>query len=158
MNQVGMGIIYTNTHDLRPLRKNQNKDILKYYNEWHNKLNEVIRNKLKSHGEVLFIDLHSYSKEPLDYELNKHLNRPEISIGVNNRYNKKVLENLIYIVKEFDFSYRINEPFSGSLVPSDYINDERVHSIMIEIRKDVYDNDLKFEKIKKFFKKINSFL
>lgn len=152
MNKIGMGVLYTNNHNLETIRERPSPEIIEYYNEHHNKLNELTKTLLETNSEIFFIDLHSYSKEILPYELNKNLLRPEICLGVNKRYNKVLLEKLIYIVKDFGYTYFINEPFIGCLLPSDYIDDERVHGIMIEIRKDVYDTDEKFEKIKELLK------
>ena len=151
MNSVGMGVLYTKTQDQRILRKNPSKEILNFYKEHHKIFNNIIAKKLKI-DDVLIIDLHSYSKEPLEYELNKLMKRPEICIGINERFNEKLVKELIYIIKNFNYTFSINEPFSGCLIPSDYIDNERVNGIMIEIRKDVYDTSEKFEKIKNFLK------
>ena len=155
MNSVGMGVLYTKTHNLKPLRDNPAKEIIKLYNEHHNKLNKILKEKLENHNEVLFIDLHSYSNKPLEYELNKNLKRPDICIGINKRFNKIIINKLIYIIENFNYSLVVNEPFSGCLLPSDYIDDERVHGFMIDINKKLYDTDLKFEKIKSFLKCVN---
>jgi predicted N-formylglutamate amidohydrolase len=152
MNDIGMGVLYMKNHNLDTIRENPSIEIINYYNEHHRKLNEITKTLLETNSEIFFIDLHSYSKEILPYELNKDLTRPEICIGINERYNKELLKKLIYIIEDFGYTYFINEPFIGCLLPSDYIDDERVHGIMIEIRKDVYDSDEKFEKIKELLK------
>jgi N-formylglutamate deformylase len=154
MNKVGMGVLYTKTSDLRELRKNPSKDIIKYYDRYHDKFNKLIKKTLETNDRVLIIDLHSYSKHPLDYEIDKNLNRPEICIGINEKYNKYDFEKIIYITNKFGYIYKINEPFCGCLIPSDYMNDNRVSGIMIEIRKDIYDTCEKFSKIKEYLKYI----
>jgi N-formylglutamate deformylase len=151
MNDVGMGVLYEKTSDGRNLRKIINKDILEYYNSHHKKLNDRVNELLKTVDKLLFIDLHSYSDKPLEYELYKNLNRPDICIGLNKRYDKKLVEKLIYIIKKFNYSYSINEPFKGCLIPSDFIDDERVEGIMIEINKRCYIGT-DFSKIKEFLK------
>ena len=157
MNSVGMGVLYTKTHDQKVLRVNPSKKIIEdYYKRHHEVLTGIIAEKLQR-GDVLVIDLHSYSKEPLEYELNKTMNRPEICIGLNERFDEKLVEKLIYTLKDFNYTYAINEPFSGCLIPSDYIDDKRVHGIMIEIRKDVYDTPKKFKKIKRMLQCLNEF-
>lgn len=152
MNNVGMGILYTKTHDLKDLRTNPSLDIKKLYYSHHKKLNDIVDAELKKNDNILFIDLHSYSKNALKYELYKDKKRPEICIGLNEFYNKNLVYKLIYIIKEFGYSYIINEPFSGCLTPNKYVNDKRVNCIMIEIRKDVYETLKGIEKIKKFLK------
>jgi len=151
MNNVGMGVLYTKTHNLKELRI-PSKEILKFYYEHHKKLNFIVKEKLKTNKEILFIDLHSYSKKPLKYEINKNQKRPEICIGLNKRFNKNIVEKIIYIINEFNYKWCINEPFNGCLLPTEFINDKRVHGVMLEIRKDVYGTNEKFEKIKEFLK------
>ena len=151
MNSVGMGVLYTKTHDQKVLRENPSKEILNFYKEHHKKLNDLVAEKLKI-GNVLIIDLHSYSKNALKYELNKSEKRPEICIGLNSRFDENLVKELIYIIENFNYTYAINEPFSGCLIPYEYIDDERVNGIMIEIRKDVYNTSEKFEKIRSFLK------
>jgi len=69
-------------------------------------------------------------------------------------YRNYDFEKIIYITNKFGYIYKINEPFCGCLIPSDYMNDDRVSGIMIEIRKDVYDTCEKFSKIKEYLKYI----
>jgi len=147
MNKIGMGVLYTVNHNLEIIRENPSKEIIKFYDEHHKKLNEVTKKALET-DEVLFIDLHSYSKDELPYEINKDSARPDICIGVNERYNEDIVEKIIKLCVTHDYTYNINRPYKGCLLPSEYMNDERVHGIMIEIRKDVYDTDEKFKKIK----------
>lgn len=138
MNKIGMGVLYKVNHNLEIIRENPSEDIIKYYIEHHEKLNNVTRKYLEEYDEILIIDLHSYSKQALPYELHKDCERSEICIGVNvDDFNIKILNDIVNKIKAFGFNYSINEPFSGCLIPSDYINDKRVYGIMIEIRKDI---------------------
>jgi N-formylglutamate amidohydrolase len=117
-------------------------------------LNIIVEKYLEFFGEVLFIDLHSYYKDILPYELNTKANRPEICIGINENVNEKILKDIVNKIELFNYDYSINEPFSGCLLPSNYVNDDRVHGIMIEIRKDIYENKKGFNKIKKLLNEI----
>jgi len=149
MDEVGMGILYTNTHDLNPMRVLKNeKEILKYYYTHHNKLNNLTEEILEQDGEIFIIDLHSYSNKPLKYELHKNLKRPDVCLGVDSFHmDEKLLEKIIYIFNEHKINFIINEPFEGCLIPSNYyLKDKRVKGIMVEINKKMFKNDL--EKIK----------
>jgi len=149
MNKIGMGILYKVNHNLDLIREEPSLEIIDFYNEHHTKLNNITKLYLEKYGEVLFIDLHSYSKNTLPYELNKDSERPEICIGINDNFqNIKLLNDIINKIRDFGFTYSINSPFSGCLVPSDYIDDSRVYGIMIEIRKDTYENEDGFNRIK----------
>ena len=152
MNTVGMGVVYTHTHDLKLSRVPKNiDDILKIYNDYHSKLNLLTSDILNDHGEVLILDIHSYSNEILDYELHKELERPEICIGIDDFHMDEILRNkILYIVKESGFKFAINQPFIGTIIPSEYLNDSRVKSVMIDVNKKVMKTD--FQKIKNLIK------
>lgn len=154
MDSVGMGVYYTKTHDLKSLRVDLSADILEYYHEHHKKLNNLTANLLNQYDDVLFIDLHSYSNEILPYELNKLSNRPDFCIGINKfHYNKEITDRLISLIKKYDYTYQINEPFSGCLIPSHYyLKNNKVYGIMIEINKNTYNTKIGVKNIKKLLK------
>lgn len=154
MNSIGMGVLYTHSHDGKLIRNISNKDpIINLYNEHHNKLNDTTRDLLEINGDVLIIDLHSYYDDPLAYEINKQLSRPDICIGVDYYHLDKIrLNKLIYMIEECGFTWSINEPFIGCLIPSNYYHkDNRVFGFMIEINKKIF-NDIKI--VQELFKKI----
>jgi predicted N-formylglutamate amidohydrolase len=148
MNVVGMGVFYINDHNVCVIRKSINPKLIDIYTQHHIELNQLTKKLLKKSNKVLIIDLHSYSKDPLKYELNFPIKkRPEICIGINEKFDKEIVDKIISIISNFSLEYEINQPFSGCLIPSDYINDDRVTGVMLEIRKDVYEGD-GFNKIK----------
>lgn len=158
MNKVGMGVLYTHSHDLKPIRIiKDKKNIIKFYNEHHLKLNSLAKDILEEYNELLIIDLHSYSENPLEYQLHKDLERPDICIGIDDFHmDEKLKSKILFIVKESEFSFAINQPFIGSLVPSDYLNDSRVKSVMIDVNKRVMNSD--FEKVKELVKCLTDIL
>lgn len=156
MNSVGMGVLYTRTHDGRDLRKNPSRErIIPLYEEHHRLLRARVEQSLESQGAAFIIDIHSYAKEALPYELHKGDVRPEICIGINERNHGNLVEKIIYTTEAFGYSWSINSPFRGSLIPTGYESDERVHSVMIEIRKDVYETEEKLQKIKEYIRCVN---
>lgn len=152
MNNIGMGVLYTHNHDLVKIRENPNPEIKKYYYEHHKAFNKKVKKMLEENENVVIIDLHSYSKYALPYELNKSLDRPEICIGLNKNYNKDLLNNIINLANNFNFKTSINKPFSGSIIPSEFVDDKRVSSLMLEIRKDLYSTKEGFLKVSNFLK------
>lgn len=154
MNSIGMGVLYTHNHELVEIRKNPNKDIKKYYKEHHSLFNDKVSDLLKLNKDVIILDLHSYSKHPLPYELYPDKKRPDICIGLNSEYNEYFLNETLKLINEFGYSTSINEPFSGSIIPNDFVSDKRVSSIMIEIRKDIYCTPEGFYKVSDLLKKI----
>lgn len=153
MNEIGMGAFYEVGHDLKYIRKSVSIKLLEYYKNHHKLLNKKTKKLLKENNEVCIIDLHSYSKNPHPYELFKTDKRPEICIGLNDVYNGYLLEDIINIIKHFGFSYSINQPFKGSLIPSEHINEKNLHSFMIEIRKDIYSGK-RLSHVKDFIYKV----
>jgi N-formylglutamate deformylase len=153
MNHIGMGVLYTNSHDLKPIRKVKDPfPIMELYYDHHIKFNNLTKSLLDKHGEVLIVDIHSYWNEALPYELYKELKRPDICIGVDYfHYDKKIIDNLIYKINNIGLSYSINEPFKGCIIPSDfYMKDKNVKGVMLEINKKILFDD--FNKIKEFIK------
>lgn len=161
MSKIGMGVVYNQTSDLKSLRHNitkEDKELLinTYYHPHHEKLNKACKNFLNNGKECLIIDCHSFPSKSLPYELkaNGNLKRPEICIGTDSFHTSKQLENKIYkLFKDLGYDVSINEPFAGSLVPMEYYNkNNRVQSLMIEVRRDLYMNELTGEKSSNFNK------
>ena len=157
MNKVGMGCIYTHTHDLKPLKKTDDireKLVKKYYKPHHKKFNNLVSEILKKESKVLIIDCHSFPRNPLPYELIQKKERAEICIGTDKFHTPVWLEEkLVKEFRKFNFTVSINEPFSGSIVPMAFFNkNKKVQSVMIEIRRDLYMNEKKGKKSRNFYK------
>ena len=138
MNKIGMGILYTHSYNLKKIRKVKDPEsIKKYYYNHHRLLNEKCKSVLDENEEVLFIDLHSFSDLPLPYELHKDLKRPDICIGIEEFHSdEKLINSIISNIEKFGYTWSINEPFLGCLIPGDYyIKDNRVKGFMFEINK-----------------------
>lgn len=151
MAQRGMGVIYTATHDLGELRTRptaaEREDLLeRYYRPHHRRLTEAVAQVLRSEGECLIVDAHSFPSLPLPYEFDQGpagsqpRQRPAICLGTDDYHTPPALRAaaLAAFSARFD-SVRCDQPFSGALVPAAYWHQEpRVHSIMVEVRRDLY--------------------
>lgn len=65
MSRIGMGVVYTKTHDLKPLRGNvsfKEKQLLlsRFYLPHHQTLQDAIDDCLARYGKALVLDLHSF--------------------------------------------------------------------------------------------------
>jgi len=143
MAEIGMGMLYRSCHDLSELRSSNafGEELKKtYYDQHHNAFTNLVEKQLKSAEEVLIIDCHSFPTKPWPYERNQTGNRPEICIGTDPFHTTTEIEVLLTnAFQKQGFEVDIDTPFSGSIVPMKfYENDERVKSIMIEIRRDLY--------------------
>jgi len=144
MDAVGMGIIYTHTHDGRPLydppltpaETEQRKHA--YYQPYGEAFADLVDDVLAHHDRCLIIDLHSYATEPLPFERHPADRRPPVCLG-HEPYHAPNTLPLAATLKTAGFATTTNEPYSGSYVPArHWRTNPRVRSVMVEIRKDQY--------------------
>jgi N-formylglutamate deformylase len=165
MFQYGRGFYYTKTdngEDLRVLDEELKTKIkTEYYDVHHDNLSFLIEKKLKDTGYVYVIDCHSFNDVPLNSDLDKNENRPDICIGTDSFHTPKWLIN--YFVNFFErngLSVKINSPYSGTIIPSKFVGSEKVMGIMIELNKKLYmdGNNVMEDKIKFLNKLIDDLL
>ena len=141
MTKLGMWICYTRTPEKEPLavfdQAHEERILTTYYDVHHQKLTETVRQALDATGHALIIDGHSFP-EHLDYYPAGPC--PDMCIGSDPYHTPRYL---VAACREFlesrGYSVAENHPFSGSLVPMDYYQqDRRVQSIMLEVNRRVY--------------------
>lgn len=95
---------------------------------------------LKKNSSLLILDCHSFSDKMASHYFETPF--PDICIGIEkNFHNQEILNFIIEKVKEKGYSYQINYPYKGSLIPNCIINQRikgNVVSIMLEINKRIY--------------------
>lgn len=143
METVGMGAIYTRTSDGRVLRdptQEQRQTLLdRHFHPYHAALTALVDEHLTRHGRCVIVDLHSYPRQALPYELHATGPRPEVDIGTDPRHSPAWLREMVVdVVTNAGFAYAENSPFAGTFVPGRHLGDERVSSVMLEIRRDTY--------------------
>ena len=143
MSKYGQGVIYTNTYDGLLFHHNSDdykKKVYRYYDKYHKRLDRITKRLLKHDDTLLILDIHSYS-DTLASKISEPP-FPDICIGVeDNYYDKDILDIIINKIKKLGYSYKINYPYKGSLVPNIIYNNiikGKVISIMIEINKRIY--------------------
>lgn len=138
MSKYGMGVLYTKDSNGRDFVRRKFKDndyiIKHYYLKHHEKLDIMVGRVFKRNGKCIIIDLHSFSDEFV-YKMFHKKNNPDICIGINQHYNKKLLYFTILHFKKFGYSVKINDPYRGSIISNRY---PKVESMMIEINKRIY--------------------
>ena len=159
MAKQGMGVLYTHGSEKQIIRESisslARQEILsEWYIPHHQKLNEAVGKSLEHHDFCLVIDCHSFPGRPLPYELNQSMDRPDICIGTDDFHTPGWLVNAIGLVfKKSGFSVKINHPFAGSLVPSEYyLKNENVFSVMIEINRALYMDEISGKRLADFDK------
>lgn len=135
---------------------------LRLYQRHHERLANAVSQQLGEYDCALLIDGHSFAANSLTYEFmfgTRNL-RPEICIGTDALHTPLNLkEKTAQYFSDKGFKVALDTPFSGSLVPEPYYDkkDMRVASIMIEINRSLYMDELTGEK-KKEFKQIRTLL
>ncbi len=142
MRAVGMGAVYTRTHDGRPLRRDDEGAEADLLGNWFAPYSEAIARlvaaRLAAVDAVMIIDVHSYPSRRLPYEIGGE-ERPAICLGTHEFHTS---DWLLAAAKEAFAScgdIGENSPFAGCYVPERYFEtDSRVGALMVEIRRDVY--------------------
>ncbi len=148
MSSVGMGMIYNRTvygNELkRELQPHERQSLVQYYTTHHERLFEEVNKELENYGQALIVDCHSFPSIPLPCDMNKSIPRPDFCIGTDSFHTP---DSLIRIadqkIKDMGYTLGINQPYAGSIVPmAFYHNDRRVSSIMIEVNRKLYMDEM----------------
>lgn len=143
MNKVGMGAVYRKTStglDLRSSDFAGEKDLLgRYFHPYAKALEELVTERLESHGGVTIIDVHSYRPQQHTNAVNHGQKRPAMCIGTDEFHTSKELENSARESFTPIGDVFPNEPYAGTYVPLKYYGvEKRVQSIMMETRADTF--------------------
>lgn len=142
MAEKGMGLAYTKCADGTPLRKisPQKRTAIagKYYDPHHERFTDMVNEKLHECGRCVIIDGHSFSAEPLPYEMDTL--RPDFCIGTEPFHTPvKLLHTCVSFLRGCGFEVAVNRPFSGTIVPIEHLHsDINVDSVMIEVNRRLY--------------------
>jgi len=145
MNAVGMGAVYTRTSTGAVLREDGEYDesglFQTYFDAYAAAFTELVDQRLQAAGEVTILDIHSFPRDPLPYELHGDGPRPEICLGTDTFHTPP---GLVASAHEAFSAFKVGQdsPFEGCYVPlTHYGEDARVHGLMIEVRRDLYMDD-----------------
>jgi len=144
MAKKGMGAIYTKLDSGGVLRivsdEVRNYILEKYYYPHHQRLSTAVAEQLSNTDSALIIDCHSFSNKPFKRDLSHEEPRPDFCIGIDDYHTPRGLFKLAAVfIKMLGYTVKINNPYSGSIVPLRYYNKEkRVYSVMVEVNRDLY--------------------
>ena len=144
MSQYGEGLLYTKTYDGILFHKHDEiyrKKVLTYYDTYHQKLDEITKDLLSFDGELLILDCHSFSDKMASYFFKPPF--PDVCIGIEKDFfDQRILNLIIKEIQKRGYTYQINYPYLGSLVPNCIYQKKtsykKVVSIMLEINKRIY--------------------
>ena len=142
----GMGVVYTMSSQLTPLRRSLNAGerealIQAYYRPHHARLEAAVATAIEQYGRCLVIDCHSFPSVALPYETADSSNaRPDICIGTDDFHTSDELASAFTAAfQHAGWRVKVNEPFAGALVPlSRYRRDTRVSAVMVEVNRRLY--------------------
>ncbi len=87
MEAVGMGAVYTATHDGKRLRHDDPRhraDLLAaYFTPYAEALADLVDQRLAARDRAVIVDVHSSPQRPFPYERHSDLRPPEICLGVD---------------------------------------------------------------------------
>ena len=153
MCKKGMGAVYTHTANGGLLRAPdfsalEREEVLsEIFRPYANAIEAEVEQMLERFGRCLIIDGHSFPSMPLPYE-DPTLERPDICLGSDPYHSDPVLvEALSRTAQAHGWSVGHNTPFSGSYVPFRHFErDERVTSVMIEVNRGRYMDEVTGER------------
>lgn len=143
MFKSGRGFFYTHCDNGDKLREDidgiKQRIYEEYYVKHHQKLEQMIEERITAVGFATIIDCHSFTNTPFESDLTQFGERPDICIGTSKTHTPEwLLYRVNNFYKESGAKVEINFPYSGTIVPKKYENKANVHSIMIEINRDLY--------------------
>ncbi|MEP7115672.1 MAG: N-formylglutamate amidohydrolase [Ilumatobacteraceae bacterium] len=147
MLAVGMGAVYSRTSTGARLRiddpAERDRLIADVFVPYADAFAAEVDRILDCEGLCTVIDVHSYAKEPLPYELDQDALRPGVCIGTDPFHTpSNVVDAVRAAFSEIGASLLLNTPFQGTYVPTRHFHiDKRVRSVMVEIRRDLYLDD-----------------
>ena len=112
-----------------------------YYDSYHKRLEEEIKNQVEKEGFALLIDCHSMAKIPIQGCVATNDNvRPDICIGTLE--GRSIDLNIAQELKEFfeshGYEINIDSPYKGGYITQKYSKLKNVYVIQIELSKDLY--------------------
>jgi N-formylglutamate deformylase len=142
MAERGMGVVYTRTHDAKPLKSEGCREelIAEFYRPHHEKMDDWVEQSLARHGRALIVDCHSYPSIPLPSDWDQLPNRPDFCIGTDLFHTPAwLVASAREAIERSGHTVEIDRPYRGTIVPMRHWQKAAaVCSIMIEINRRLY--------------------
>lgn len=144
----GMGVIYTHGCSRQRVRRDvtlpEREALLnEFYRPYHSAMFDAVDGCIKKFGRCVFIDCHSYPEKMLPYEIHAPGIRADIVLGTDPHHTPGgLIEKIQALVIEAGYSFALNDPFAGTVVPLSLYKDPRVTAFMLEINRATYMNEV----------------
>ncbi|MGO4205522.1 N-formylglutamate amidohydrolase [Rhodococcus sp. TAF43] len=141
-NAFGRGAVYTRTCSGAPLRAEPYPHTTAlldaYFRPYADTVTDAVADRLAACGRAVVIDLHSYPQKPSAFE-DPTAERPALCIGTDTVHTPDWLATATRGSFASLGEIAANAPYAGTYVPLRYYGrDDRVSSVMIELRRDTY--------------------
>jgi N-formylglutamate deformylase len=153
----GMGAIYIRTSKGNVLRAepdaaNRQALLGRWYWPHHARLERAVNDVVTQSGTCLIVDCHSFASVALPYELDRTSERADICVGTDPFHTPPAVRDaIVQAAQREGYSVAVDVPFAGALVPlSAYGKDRRVVSVMIEVNRRLYMDELTGRKTENF--------
>jgi N-formylglutamate deformylase len=115
-----------------------------YYEAHHQRLSTAVKHELVQYGKALIVDCHSFPSQPLPCDRDRSIPRPEFCIGTDPFHTPRALvQATAQRIQAMGYRLGINRPYAGTMVPmAFYQKDRRVASIMVEVNRSLYMDEL----------------
>ena len=166
----GMGVVYTHGTELQRIRReitvDERESLLNdFYRPFHAALNEQVKRVVEVFGRCVFVDCHSYPERVLPYELYGDTPRADVVLGDDPIHTPTwIREGIERLVTDAGYTYGLNQPFAGTVVPLSFYGDARVSSFMLEIKRSTYMDERVtakhegFERVRSLIREVAEFL
>lgn len=147
MFERGMGVVYTHGTERQRIRRDispeEREAILRdLYRPYHAALTAQVRGVIDTFGRCVVVDGHSYQEFSLPYELYGDAPRPDVVFGDDPTHTPAwTHDEVSRLSREAGYSFGVNRPFAGTVVPLPFYGDTRVSSFMLEINRRTYMNE-----------------
>lgn len=136
----GFGICYTKTLDGKDIEVRDKDKLLERYNDHHKKLNSLTSFHLGLFPKVVIVDCHSFNEDLVEA-------KPDFCIGYNK--HEPFMDTMKKHIEANGYTCEFNSPYSGAMVPSHFIENPDVYSVMIEVNKKLYMDIIDDKPVKK---------
>jgi N-formylglutamate deformylase len=142
MLAVGMGAVYTRTSHGQPLRANDSdhaRELLAgHFEPYATAFADLVDERLAATGRAVILDIHSYPRDPLPYELHGTAPRPLVCLGTDPYHTPPVLLDTARALFARCGDTALNTPFAGCYVPlRHHRRCAAVAALMVELRRDI---------------------
>ena len=145
----GMGVVYTHGTARQRIRREitplERESLLnEFYRPYHAELTNRVQHVVETFGRCVLIDGHTYQDKPLAYELDAEAPRADVVCGDDPLHTPPwVREEIERLTIAAGYSFGVNRPFAGTVVPLPLYGDTRVTSFMLEINRATYMDEQK---------------